>query len=247
MTQRSLLLFLFILSAAPGALAREETGTIQGSVKFPGETPPPAMFANRDDENCPHGIAQEHLIVEQTTLALKNALVVVEMEPLEEPHSGQGTLATQGCRLTPRIQVLMRTTNLKLENQDGAHHHLHAYRGPAVQFEVDLPEKGSVMRRPMVNDGLYKVNCDRHPWERSWIYVTPHPFAAITDAQGHFLINDLPPGTYQLRTWHEGWTALEPGSDHRLEFQPMGQTLEVRVRRGKTTEVIFDRLMPVIE
>ena len=33
--------------------------------------------------------------------------------------------------------------------------------------------------------------------------------------------------------------------DRRLEFRPMGQTLEIKVRAGKTTEVLFDRLAPV--
>ena len=30
-----------------------------------------------------------------------------------------------------------------------------------------------------------------------------HPFFSVTDAQGRFVIKNLPPGEYTLATWHE--------------------------------------------
>lgn len=31
----------------------------------------------------------------------------------------------------------------------------------------------------------------------------PHPFYALTDAQGRFKLDNVPPGRYTLRSWHE--------------------------------------------
>jgi hypothetical protein len=57
----------------------------------------------------------------------------------------------------------------------------------------------SVLQTP----GLVEVRDDRHPWIRGWIAVAPHPYLAITDRNGQFSLDAVPPGNYVLVTWHE--------------------------------------------
>ncbi|MFQ5685007.1 MAG: carboxypeptidase regulatory-like domain-containing protein, partial [Candidatus Binatia bacterium] len=68
-----------------------------------------------------------------------------------------------------------------------------------------LPTKGQTIdvSRKIRRTGLVEVKCDAHDWMHAWLLVTDHPYYAVTDADGKFTIEDIPPGTYALRFWHE--------------------------------------------
>lgn len=37
------------------------------------------------------------------------------------------------------------------------------------------------------------------------LMVVPHPNYVVTDESGRFELNDVPPGSYEIVAWHEGW------------------------------------------
>ncbi|OGR89353.1 MAG: hypothetical protein A2992_08100 [Elusimicrobia bacterium RIFCSPLOWO2_01_FULL_59_12] len=219
-------------------------GTIRGLVKFPSETPPRAMFANQGDARCPRGIPQDHLIVKQETRGIQNALVILDIERGKPLPLVKVQLDNKGCRFVPRIQWAPRHGSLQLVNSDPAPHNVHAYREDTTVFSVDLPVGGSPVRRPLVASGLHKINCDYHLWTRAWVYVSEHPYVAVTDAEGRFELTDIPPGTYTLRAWHEGW--IEKGTEKTGQpyLAPMTDVRRVAVRRDRVTDVLLDTLEP---
>ncbi|MCC7261086.1 MAG: DUF2012 domain-containing protein, partial [Candidatus Latescibacteria bacterium] len=42
-----------------------------------------------------------------------------------------------------------------------------------------------------------------HPWMAGYVVVTPHPYFAVTAADGSFEIKDVPAGKYVVEVWHE--------------------------------------------
>ncbi len=48
----------------------------------------------------------------------------------------------------------------------------------------------------------------------AYILVFSHPFFAMTDAEGRYRIENVPPGTYGVIAWNEG-TSSEAQADHR--------------------------------
>jgi hypothetical protein len=44
--------------------------------------------------------------------------------------------------------------------------------------------------------------CDIHPWMGAEVYVEEHPWFAVSDAQGRFRIEDVPPGEYVVEALH---------------------------------------------
>jgi len=50
---------------------------------------------------------------------------------------------------------------------------------------------------------MVPLECNVHGWMHAWLAVLPHPFFAVSGADGSFSIKGLPPGTYTIEAWHE--------------------------------------------
>jgi uncharacterized protein (DUF2141 family) len=50
---------------------------------------------------------------------------------------------------------------------------------------------------------MLPVKCNQHPWMKMYANVVPHPFFAVTAADGSYTIHGLPPGDYTLAFVHE--------------------------------------------
>jgi hypothetical protein len=55
---------------------------------------------------------------------------------------------------------------------------------------------------------IIRVDCDLHPWMRAWVVVADHPFYAVTNDRGEFMLDNVPPGEYTLRLWQESLGAV---------------------------------------
>ena len=73
---------------------------------------------------------------------------------------------------------------------------------PTKTFELPL-YKGEAAP-PVVFDkvGAVKIGCNIHDWMSGIILVLPSRYFAVTDSLGHFVLENLPAGTYTLVAWH---------------------------------------------
>ena len=55
--------------------------------------------------------------------------------------------------------------------------------------------------------GIVRVFCEIHSHMSAFILVFSHPFFSVTDATGHYRIDNVPPGTYTVVAWNEGVTS----------------------------------------
>ena len=54
--------------------------------------------------------------------------------------------------------------------------------------------------------GLVNLRCNGgHVWMNADMFVVRHPYYTVTDDSGQFELTNVPPGTYQIVAWHEGW------------------------------------------
>ena len=91
-----------------------------------------------------------------------------------------------------------------------------------------------------------QIGCDIHNWMRAYWVVVDHPYAAVTDKDGHYRILELPPGEYQLAAARDGFANfVRPGIVARA-----GLTLNVDIEMvlGNQTETTTVRAeTPMLE
>ena len=70
-------------------------------------------------------------------------------------------------------------------------------------FNVGLPNWRQVTKR-LDRPGVVRIDCDvLHTWMSAAIVVSDSPYFAVTDENGGFNFDGLPPGEYELEVWHE--------------------------------------------
>jgi hypothetical protein len=81
---------------------------------------------------------------------------------------------------------------------------VHSSSAAGNSFNVGQPKAGIVYDfKPAHEEVMLKLGCDVHRWMTAYIGVLPHPYFAVSDRKGTFEIARVPPGTYNIRAWHE--------------------------------------------
>jgi plastocyanin len=101
----------------------------------------------------------------------------------------------------PEVLPIVVGTLVRFPNHDQIHHHVYSF-SPAKTFELPL-YKGEDAA-PVLFDkvGVVKIGCNIHDWMSGIILVLPNAHFSMTDADGHYTLNDLPAGNHTLSAWH---------------------------------------------
>jgi hypothetical protein len=80
-------------------------------------------------------------------------------------------------------------------------------------------------------------------WRRAYLLVLEHPYAALSDGAGRFVLKQVPAGTYQLVAWMPNWHIVRQEHDpetaiiNRMIFAPAVEIEQtVTVRPSETCE-----------
>jgi hypothetical protein len=116
-------------------------------------------------------------------------------------------VSLDGCRLDPRVQRAPLGATIIASSYDRFSTSLHftIVGDSTARDMVSFTDPGQVVptSRALAKPGLVEIRDARHPWIRGFVAVAPHPFVAVTTANGAFAFDGVPPGDYQLVAWHE--------------------------------------------
>jgi plastocyanin len=186
-------------------------GSVSGTARFDGPAPAPEVVRVSTDKNCVENAGpnpQSDSILVGADGALKNAFVYVK-DGLDPGYSFETPttpvlLDQKGCFYSPRVVGLRVGQPIEIVNSDATMHNVHALPVANTEFNRSQMVKGAknteVFTTPEV---MVRFMCNVHNWMAAYVGVLPHPYFAVTDAEGRFEIRNLPPGTYTLEAWHE--------------------------------------------
>lgn len=132
-------------------------------------------------------------------------LVVYLVNPPPAPKFSRPRTATVDQRhqaFHPHVLAILKGTTVTFLNSDRVAHNVFSL-SPAKPFDLGKIAPNTFGQMSFEKPGVVEVLCGFHSRMLAYIRVMEHPYFAIPDAQGGFIIQDVPPGTYQLRIWHE--------------------------------------------
>lgn len=190
--------------AAPVSAA----GSVSGTVTLASPLEPAEPIATgRDSAVCGKAIPDSS--VQQKGAGLANVVVWLEGiragKPL--PLEKRLELESDHCMLTPRVQAAVTGSAVNVIGHDDFRQHLRflSARDSAARASVLLGKDEQVIptELPAKTPGLVIIRDADHPWPRAFLAVFDHPYYAVTQSDGSFRIDGVPPGTYTLVAWHE--------------------------------------------
>ena len=187
-------------------VAVQNGGSISGTIGFDGAVPAPRTITITDDvEACGSSVEIRDIEVGAGG-GLADAVVSltdITSGAAFEMSTSAPALDQNGCSFKPHVVIVAVGEVLEILNSDDVSHNVHTMAFDNRSFNRTQPPALEKLEATFDVAEKVSVKCDIHGWMNGWIVVAGHPYHAITDADGGFVITDVPPGTYTLEVWHE--------------------------------------------
>jgi plastocyanin len=155
---------------------------------------------------------------------LLRSVVYLESAPrgaFESADSGRVVMDQRNETFVPHVLAIMTGTTVDFPNSDKFYHNVFSLSKPA-RFDLGRYAAGRFRSIRFDKPGIVRVFCDIHSHMNAFIVVFSHPFFALTDGEGRYRIENIPPGGYNVIAWNEG-----AASDPRPVAVPDGGVAEL--------------------
>jgi hypothetical protein len=173
-------------------------GAIEGTVTWAG--PPPVKVTSA----C--GPIDNPTLRVGTDKAARGVIVYIEKVAVgravpiyARPAGIGGAVAKRGCALVPAAQIVAPLPASFSIHGDEQRTRLRIVHDKTPSSVHDLQEGGLVQVE--VKAGLTRVEAEGGKLSPAWILGLETPYYAITDDAGHYRIDELAPGSYELTFW----------------------------------------------
>jgi hypothetical protein len=186
-----------------------------------------------------HDIPDQKLVINPKNKGLANCFVYLKKCDTSEIHPDlkvskvtEVVQLQKHCTFVPHCLIVRTDQHLVIKSDDPAAHNLNykpRYNSgdgfvlpPNPREGYRLPRFTACERYPT------GVECNIHPWMSAQWLIIDHPYAAITDQDGHFKIRNLPAGRHEFIIHHQ-----LAGMVH----YPEQKTIEVVISNGSTSDL----------
>jgi tetratricopeptide (TPR) repeat protein len=196
-------------------------GTLKGRVSIKGTPPSPRAFhlihapnikfCSRMSDGKGHRFLFDFRVSEMG--GLKDTVISIKGIERGKPFStDMYSFKARLCHAKDYIVASRNGADFLLENLDPIQHEIATYeirqkgksRKVKQKTNKPLPPQSSQVRsifvRPETKE--FMVKCNLHPFLQTTIRLVDNPYYVISDSNGEFSIDGIPPGTYEVSAWH---------------------------------------------
>ena len=118
-------------------------------------------------------------------------------------------MAQRNLAFDPGLLPVRVGTTVEFPNFDDTYHDVFSF-SPAKRFDLGRyrPDAKPAPSQLFDAAGPVTIRCDIHEHMRGLVLVLDTPHFVITDAQGNFRLDGVPPGRYTLKAWLDSRTTL---------------------------------------
>jgi plastocyanin len=198
--------FIIGLAALCAAAATSvSAATIKGNVRYAGARVEKKMFPVTIDQYLCGKEKEAGDLVLSSANGIRNVVVSLHgvpagskaPTPIAPPKMDQ-----KQCVFVPRVVIVPVGGTVEFLNSDRLLHNVRGGGKENPPFNRAQPHARTIaigFKSPEV----LRVDCDLHSWMRGWIVVAEHPFYTVTNEEGEFVFENIPPGKYKLQAWQE--------------------------------------------
>ena len=220
--------------------AVDQGGRIKGRVTLKGPVPKPRafhlihspniQFCSRISDGRGHRILHDFVV--GAGGGLKDTVVALQGVRRGKPFPKKiQTIRIDRCRADRYVIGLQNGEEFLLENTDPIRHEIATYQNYHSKVlqtsNKAVTAKTSQVRSAFVKPGSeeFTIKCNLHPFLQTHGLFVDNPYYAVTDGEGRFQIDEVPPGTYQVIAWHpfipirRGTVTVEAGKDAEIHFE----------------------------
>jgi plastocyanin len=136
----------------------------------------------------------------------RRSVVYLETAPrgaFDVPSDRHARMDQRNERFYPHVLAITAGTWVDFPNGDRTYHNVFSL-SKTKEFNLGRYAAGHSKAVLFDQPGLVRVFCEIHSHMSAFILVFAHRYFAVTDDDGRYRIEGVPPGTYTLVAWNEG-------------------------------------------
>jgi plastocyanin len=139
------------------------------------------------------------------TLDRRRSVVYLETAPrgaFDAPSDRHARMDQRSERFIPHVLAITAGSWVDFPNDDRTYHNVFSL-SKTRSFNLGRYAAGHSKSVQFDEPGVVRVFCEIHSHMSAFILVFAHRFFAVTDDEGRYHIDGVPPGTYTLVVWNE--------------------------------------------
>jgi plastocyanin len=194
-----------IAALCAAAATSVSAATLKGNVRYAGARVEKKMFPVTIDQYLCGKEKEAGDLVLSSANGIRNVVVSLHGVPADSKAPtpiAPPKMDQKQCVFVPRVVIVPVGGTVEFLNSDRLLHNVRGGGKENPPFNRAQPHARTIaigFKSPEV----LRVDCDLHSWMRGWIVVAEHPFYAVTNEEGEFVFENIPPGKYKLQAWQE--------------------------------------------